>query len=82
MKIIDIIKKWLGQNKKQKPKMIDESKTNNIENKKEFIRKIDAREGQELLSLKLQLENGDISVSDLSIFEVMDLLELYGENVF
>lgn len=82
MKIIEIIKKWLKKNKKTKAKMISESKTKNTTEKKDdFISNIDVREKQELLGLKLQLERGQVSVEDLSIFEVMDILELYGEYI-
>ena len=82
MKIIEIIKKWFQNNKKTKVKMIIEGKTNNTtEKKKGFINNIDLREKQEMLGLKSQLETGRVSVDDLSIFEVMDILELYGEHI-
>lgn len=82
MKIIEIIKKWFQNNKKNEVKMINEGKTNNLtEKKKKFINNIDVREKQEMLEIKLQLETGQVSVDDLSIFEVMNILELYGEQV-
>lgn len=82
MKIIEIIKKWFQNNKKTKVKMISEGQTKSIvENKKEFISNIDISGKQEILEIRKQLETGQVSVDDLSIFEVMDILELYGEHI-
>lgn len=82
MKIIEIIKKWFQSNKKTKVKMISEGQTKSIaENKKEFISNIDVSGKQEILEIRKQLETGQVSVDDLSIFEVMDILELYGEHI-
>ena len=82
MKIIEIIKKWFQNNKKTKAKMISEGQTKSIEeNKKEFISNIDISGKQEILEIRKQLETGQVSVDDLSIFEVMDILELYGEHI-
>ena len=82
MKIIEIIKKWFQNNKKQKVKMISEGQTKSIaENKEDFISNIDLRGKQEILEIRKQLETGQVSVDDLSIFEVMDILELYGEHI-
>ena len=82
MKIIEIIKKWFQNNKKTKVKMISEGQTKSIaENKKEFISNIDVSGKQEILEIRKQLETGQVSVDDLSIFEVMDILELYGEHI-
>lgn len=82
MKIIEIIKKWFRNNKKTKAKLISEGQTKSIaENKKEFISNIDLSGKQEILEIKKQLETGQVSVDDLSIFEVMDVLELYGEHI-
>ena len=82
MKIIEIIKKWFQNNKKTKAKMISEGQTKSIvENKKEFISNIDLSGKQEILEIRKQLETGQVSVDDLSIFEVMDILELYGEHI-
>ena len=82
MKIIEIIKKWFQNNKKTKVKMISEGQTKSIvENKKEFISNIDVREEKEILDIRNKLETGQLSVDDLSIFEVMDVLELYGEHI-
>lgn len=82
MKIIEFIKKWFQNNKKTKVKMISEGQTKSIaENKKEFISNIDVSGKQEILEIRKQLETGQVSVDDLSIFEVMDILELYGEHI-
>lgn len=82
MKIIEIIKKWFQNNKKTKVKMIDEGKKKTTTGKKEdFINNIDVREKQEMLGLKSKLEKGQVLVDDLSIFEVMDILESYGEYI-
>ena len=82
MKIIEIIKKWFRNNKKTKAKLISEGQTKSIaENKKEFISNIDVSGKQEILEIRKQLETGQVSVDDLSIFEVMDILELYGEHI-
>ena len=82
MKIIEIIKKWFQNNKKTKVKMIDEGKKNTTTGKKEdFINNIDVREKQEMLGLKSKLEKGQVLVDDLSIFEVMDILESYGKHI-
>ena len=82
MKIIEIIKKWFQNNKNTKVKMISEGQTKSIvENKENFISNIDLSGKQEILKIRKQLENGQVSVDDLSIFEVMDILELYGEHI-
>ena len=82
MKIIEIIKKWFRNNKKTKAKLISEGQTKSIaENKEEFISNIDLSGNQEILEIRKQLETGQVSVDDLSIFEVMDILELYGEHI-
>lgn len=82
MKIIEIIKKWFQNNKKTKVKMISEGQTKSIaENKEKFISNIDLSGKQEILEIRNQLETGKVSVDDLSIFEVMDILELYGEHI-
>lgn len=82
MKIIEMIKKWFRNNKKTKAKLISEGQTKSIaENKEEFISNIDLSGKQEILEIRKQLETGQVSVDDLSIFEVMDILELYGEHI-
>ena len=82
MKIIEIIKKWFRNNKKTKVKMISEGQTKSIaENKEKFISNIDLSGKQEILEIRNQLETGKVSVDDLSIFEVVDVLELYGEHI-
>ncbi len=82
MKIIEIIKKWFQNNKKTKVKMINEGQTKSIaENKEKFISNIDLSGKQEILEIRKQLETGQMSVDDLSIFEVMDILEIYGEHI-
>ena len=82
MKIIEIIKKWFQNNKKTKVKMISEGQRKSIvDDKKEFISNIDVSGKQEILEIRNQLETGKVSVDDLSIFEVMDILELYGEHI-
>ena len=82
MKIIEIIKKWFRNNKKSKVKLISEGQTKSIaENKENFISNIDLSGKQEILEIRKKLETGQVSVDDLSIFEVMDILELYGEHI-
>ena len=82
MKIIEIIKKWFRNNKKTKAKLISEGQTKSIaENKKEFISNIDLSGKQVILEIRNQLETGKVPVDDLSIFEVVDVLELYGEHI-
>ena len=61
--------------------LIEESKSNNITRKESFIKSIDLREKQENINLQVKLENNQISVNDLSIFEVLDLIDLYKEQL-
>ena len=81
MKFIKKIKEFFRSFKKQKTLLIEESKSNNITRKESFIKSIDLREKQENINLQVKLENNQISVNDLSIFEVLDLIDLYKEQL-
>ena len=81
MKIIEKIKEFFRSLKKEKTLLIEESKSNNVTRKESFVKSIDIREKQENINIQAKLENNEISVNNLSIFEVMDLIDLYKEQL-
>ena len=89
MKIIDIIKNFFNKLKSNKTKMIEEKNENSIngvaisnEEKRElFAKSINESERIELSDLQKKLESKQISVNELNIFEVMDLIDMYKNNI-
>ena len=89
MKIKDIIKNFFNKLKSNKTKMIEEKNENSIngvvisnEEKRElFAKSINESERIELSDLQKKLESKQISVNELNIFEVMDLIDMYKNNI-
>ncbi len=92
MKILEKIKKFLKGLTSNKRKLIQEKNENsNINNldsnvpKKDnasiFLESIGESNEREMYELQRKLESGNISVYDISIFEVMDLIGRYEKQV-
>ena len=84
MKIIEIIKRFFRNLKSNKTKMIEEktTSTSSYNNKREaFAKSIYLNEKVELDMLQRKLEKNEISVSSLNIFEVMDLIDRYQNQI-
>ncbi len=79
MRIIEMIKNLFNINKKKKNLLIEKT----VENKRKsnFIQNLDLRGIQESMELQLKLEEQQISVDDLSIFEILDLIDLYNKQL-
>ena len=81
MKIIEIIKNFFKSFKKDKVLEVEESKVENTNLKESFKKEIDVRDRQRFIELQKMLEDDEISVNGLSIFEVLDLIDLYNEQL-
>ena len=90
MSFIENIKSFFRRLVKKDNKLIEESNLNNqdklsqnhinnFDNKKKFIDSININ--SEELYLQKKLEQNEISIDDLSIFEVMDLVDLYKKQL-
>lgn len=77
IKIIEIIKNFL---KKDKVKQI-EDKTSYNNQRDVFVNTITTNNDTELIDLQKRLEHNQISVNDLNIFNVMDLIEKYEKQL-
>ncbi len=85
MNIINIIKEFFIKLKNSKIKQIEGPKEITTDEKflkvQEFKNDIDYKAGLENIKLQQQLEEGAIGVEDLSIFQVMDLIDLYKNQI-
>ena len=77
IKIIEIIKNFF---KKDKVKQI-EDKTSYNNQRDVFVNTITTNNDTELIDLQKKLEHNQISVNDLNIFNVMDLIEKYEKQL-
>lgn len=77
IKIIEIIKNFF---KKDKIKQI-EDKTSYNNQRDVFVNTITTNNDTELIDLQKRLEHNQISVNDLNIFNVMDLIEKYEKQL-
>ena len=66
--------------KKEKKTLINETSNTGISSKKDFANSINIKDNKEYFDLQLKLENGTLSVDDLSIFDVIDLIDLYNRQ--
>lgn len=89
MKIIDIVKKFFKRLKSNKTIMIEErhieEKTSNTifyDTKRNiFAKSIYRNQRIELDDLQRKLENNQISINNINIFEVMDLIDKYQSQI-
>ncbi len=79
MRIIEIIKNLFKRNKKNNNLLTE--KTIEKQNKTDFVKNVDLSDIQECLALQKKIESNQTSVDDLSIFEVMDLIDLYNRQL-
>ena len=79
-KIIEIIKKFFNKAKLEKTKLIEDKTTYNSQ-RDIFVRTINANKDTELIDLQKKLEHNQISVNDINIFNVMDLIYKYEEQI-
>ena len=77
IKIIEIIKNFF---KKDKIKQI-EDKTSYNNQRDVFVNTITTNNDTELIDLQKRLEHNQISVNDLNIFNVMDLIDKYEKQL-
>lgn len=77
IKIIEIIKNFF---KKDKVKQI-EDKTSYNNQRDVFVNTITTNNDTELIDLQKRLEHNQISVNDLNIFNVMDLIDKYEKQL-
>lgn len=90
MIIFEFIKSLFKKSKKQKIELIEENiklETENASNddifnkRKNFIKTIDQKFENELISLQNEVENKEIDVKNLNIFEVVDLIDKYEKDI-
>lgn len=84
MKIIDIIKKFFKKLKSKKTKMIEENikRTISYDTKRDIFEKsIYINQERELDDLQRKLDNNQISINNINIFEVMDLIDKYQDQI-
>ena len=89
MKIIDIIKILFNKLKLNKTKLIEEKTIEEIEKetgsydtkRDKFSKSIYKSEKIELGDLQRKLENNQISINSINIFEVMDLIDKYQNEI-
>ena len=83
MNFIRKIKEFFERFKNRKTKLIDETTKDDgkKERKRDFIKAVDSRERQELLELQQKCANDEISIYDLSIYQVMGLTDLCREQI-
>lgn len=80
IKIIEIIKNFFNKAKLAKTKLIEDKTTFNSQ-RDIFVKKINANKDTELIDLQKKLENNQISVNDINIFNIMDLIDKYEEQI-
>lgn len=80
MWVIEIIKKLFKKDKLDKIQLI-EDKTICDNQRDKFIQSIYTNKDVELTDLQKKLENNQISVNDINIFSVMDLIERYEQQI-
>ncbi len=85
MMVIDIIKSFLKKIKSNKKMLHIEENTKKIKShelKKDIAVKTSSYNKQiELINLQRNLENKKISVDDLNIFEIIDLIDKYQNDI-
>ena len=86
MKIFEAIKNFFRKILKKdnyKPLLLEEKNPNTIDNRREeFIDSLDVKEQEKIKYLKQKLENDEISIDNLTIFEVMDLIDFYKKQLY
>ena len=75
-KIIEIFKRFFSKAKVDKTKMIEDKNTDKNQ-RDSFVKTISNNNDAELIDLQRKLEHNQISVNDLNIFNVMDLIDRY-----
>lgn len=78
-KVIEIIKNFFNKAKLEK-KLIEDKTTYNSQ-RDIFVKTINTNKDAELIDLQEKLEHNQISVSDINIFNVMDLIDKYEEQI-
>lgn len=79
-KIIEIIKKFINKAKSNKIQLI-EDKTIYDSQRDKFVKSIHTNKDTELIDLQKKLEHNQISINDINIFTVMDLIDKYQEQI-
>lgn len=85
-KVFDKIKKFIYKYliRKEKTKLLEEAKDTEINRKEEnknFKEKLNVKEYQNILNIQNKYENEEIKEEDLSIIEIMDLIDIYKEQI-
>ena len=80
LKIIEIIKNIFKKDKSNNTKLIEDKHINDNQ-RENFVKSIDSCKDIELSKLQEKLENNQISVNDINIFEVMDLIDKYEQQI-
>lgn len=81
-KIVEKIKEFFYKLKKDKKVLLMESKSPNNKNVlNEFKESLDVRNEQKIVDLQKKYENDEISDKELSPFQVLDLIDLYKEQI-
>lgn len=81
-KIIEKIKEFFYKIKKDKKALLVED-TNNINEKNQdnFKQNLDVKSKQKIVDLQNKYENGEILNKDLNPFQVLDLIDLYKNQI-
>ena len=84
MRIFELIKNFFKKLfKRNKPLLLEEKNLSSINRKREeFIDSLDMKEQEKIRYLQHKLENNEISIENLTIFEVMDLVDFYKNQLY
>lgn len=85
-KIFEKIKKFIYKYliRKEKTELLEEAKYTQISKKEEnnkFKEDLNAKKYQNILNIQNKYENEEIKEEELSILEIMDLIDIYKEQI-